>query len=171
MDATGAAAAGEHAPSTASYRRHPLLSGAGSPLDYAPASHALHSIQHRVAWFRPQDASRDLTVLRAANMSGLRVAFWTATPYDWCVRRGQVSERLRDQLGGPSAAPGAILQLHVSLPDWLQAPKAAQWPAHDVLGTTAEVLQLLQEWGLSGVSLSSLLGSHVAADRHRFSID
>jgi len=171
MDAPGAPAPGEHGPSTASYRQHPLPDGSGGPLACAPASQALHSIQHRVAWFRPQDASRDLTVLRAANMSGLRVAFWTATPYDWCVRRGQVSERLRDQLGGPRAAPGAILQLHVSLPDWLQAPKAAQWPAHDVLGTTAEVLQLLQEWGLSGVSLSSLLGSHVAADRHRFSID
>lgn len=139
----------------------PLLSPPAQPLQ----------LQQRVAWFRPQDASRDMVVLRAANAAGLRVCLWTATPYDWCARLEQVSERLTDQLGGPDLAPGAIIQLHVTLPDWLQAPAAARWPKHDPLASTSETLALLRRWDIMSVTLSALLGSHVAAAKHRFSID
>lgn len=136
-----------------------------------PVAMPTAQLQQRVAWFRPQDASRDMIVLRAANAAGLRVCLWTATPYDWCARLEQVSERLTDQLGGPELAPGAIIQLHVTLPDWLQAPAAARWPKHDPLCSTAETLALLRRWDITGVTLSALLGSHVAAAKHRFSID
>lgn len=52
----------------------------------------------QLRWYRPQDASRDIRVLRTATCLGLRVSLWSACPFDWDGNLKQIQERLEKQL-------------------------------------------------------------------------
>jgi peptidoglycan/xylan/chitin deacetylase (PgdA/CDA1 family) len=110
-----------------------------------------------IIWYRPQDGSRDASVLRAANRIGLTVAFWSATPYDWDAHVDDIGPRLERQCGtkGPS---GHIVALTLAVPKYLQAPAQARKPQHSSAGVTAEVLAFLKTWDTSACTLAELFG-------------
>ena len=109
-------------------------------------------------WYRPQDASRDVTVLRAANAAGLRVALCSVCPYDWDAREEDVARRVATQVGDTQrGADGAVGALSSTPPAHLLAPGAAgraALPPLDALRATVRALRAASP-GLRFVTLST----------------
>jgi peptidoglycan/xylan/chitin deacetylase (PgdA/CDA1 family) len=102
-----------------------------------------------VAWYRPQDGSRDARVLRAANRAGLAVALWSLCPFDWDAAPGEVAARLREQVAhtpaGGRTSSGAIVCLQARVPDYLAASTAAHRPKPDVVAAARQAMDVLQK--------------------------
>lgn len=112
--------------------------------DIAATKQALESTLHRpIQWYRPQDASRDVCVLRAANAAGLHVALWSVCPFDWDATPQTIRSRIHAQCSGD--VRGVIVSLNLSVPAYLAAPAAAQRPPHDVLMATRESINAIRE--------------------------
>jgi peptidoglycan/xylan/chitin deacetylase (PgdA/CDA1 family) len=106
-------------------------------------------------WFRPQDGSRDVRVLRGANREGLAVALWSVCPYDWAGLPSELQARAVAQAG--TRGGGDVVVLHAVLPDYLQPPSAAHAPPHNVVEATRAVLAgLAAAHRQSAVTMSEL---------------
>lgn len=106
-------------------------------------------------WFRPADGSRDVRLLRRANRAGLRAALWTVSTWDWDLRR--TATHLPHWLQSQDVQAGDVIRVHHVIPDYLAPSLKEVVPTHDVLDTTAMVLDhVLEECRLQATTLSDL---------------
>jgi len=106
-------------------------------------------------WFRPSAGTRDLAVLRHANVKGMAVALWSVYPADWNSSAEQVHQAVKEQ----AKLGGEVIALHAVEPKHINPVSAAKTPAFDAVVAAESTLQALPA-GMAVKTLSDLCPSY-----------
>lgn len=109
-----------------------------------------------VQWYRPVDASRNISEMRTANALGLTVALWSICPWDWDATKADIALRMSRHL--PLA--GAIVRLHGWVPPSLRPPAAAHRPTPRPVAAVEAVLDSSMAAGVGVRTLSEVCPRH-----------
>lgn len=113
------------------------------------------AISGRVRWFRPPYGAQNLAIWRGVRRSGLDVALWGPSLWDW--REASAGERTQRALR--EIRPGAIVLGHDGLADSSDGAAPVVPLRLDRSAWAAEMMGRYAELGLHSVTLSQLCAS------------
>ena len=102
-------------------------------------------------WFRPSAGTRDLAVLRHANIKGMAVALWSVYPADWSANVQQIHQAVKEQV----VLGGEVIALHAAEPKHINPVSTSKTPVFDAAAATESTLKALSD-GMAVKTLSGL---------------